>query len=421
MILAPALIGGWFLFVAVASYSSWFGRPIALPQTSNSSPFMDDLVVFHSAGRYVPEIGGAVYDPETVSELQAGATGQEHGSVLVLPFFNPPSALLPLALFGLLPLKTAMLVWLSSDLLVTLACLRRLSRQAGLTSDARLLVVLGVTSSLPFYQTLLHGQITFLLLAGFSLFVIGAQRDRGQAQVFGGLLLLTLKPVFLVVPLLYLAMRREYRLLAAFIATEGLLVLISALLFSPALPFDYISMSWAALGWDEINGISTYGMFGWTGFWRGLVGPNAGMLQMMLATGSSFATITAFAWTFRHNRDPIHALAGVVLVSLLISPHSYAQDLLLLTIPLLLIAGVRPYQPTWALLSLGAWLAAYIHFDVLGSTGIGPGNVALVLLTLFVFQRAAARLPQVPLPEPQTSDAKRHLSRLCPLGAQSHD
>jgi Glycosyltransferase family 87 len=379
-VLAPILLGGWFLFVAVASYTELIDRSPALPQQSNTAPFLDDFVVFHAAGGNVSEVGGAIYDPATMSALEADTTSQDPGRVTILPFFNPPSALLLFSVVGLLPLKTAAAVWLVGGLIVALTAIRRLGRELGWSlDDTTLLLALGVCSSLPFHQTLVHGQMTFLLLAGFCFYGVGILKPQGGPYLMVGLLLLAFKPVLLPLPIIYLLLRREYRLLAAFAVVEAILVLAAAAIFDPRLPYDYMAMSLKAVGWDEVNGISTYGMFGWTGFWRGILGPDSHELQSMLTALSSVATISAFAWTFRRGVRPRLALPAIVLGALLISPHSYAQDLLFLIVPLLaLVTSVSSSR--WAAVAITCWFAAYAHFQILGLSGVGSANLALLLM-----------------------------------------
>jgi hypothetical protein len=78
---------------------------------------------------------------------------------------------------------------------------------------------------------------------------------------------------------------------------------------------------------------------------------------------------------------------------LLISPHSYAQDLLLLVLPLLLLQTEGRGSLARVALPLGAWFAAYFHFDTLAATGLGPASIALAVLTGFVLIEAiGARL-----------------------------
>jgi Glycosyltransferase family 87 len=379
--LAPILLGGWFIFVAAASYTEMVHRPMALPQRSSSAPFLDDFVVFHAAGGRVSEIGGAVYDPATMSTFEAKATSQDSKQVTILPFFNPPSSLLLFSVLGLVPLKTAAAIWLVGGLVLAMAAVFRLGRELGWSqNDATSLLVLGVGASLPFHQTLVHGQMTFLLLAGFCFYGVGIVRQQGGRYSLIGLLLLALKPVLLPLPIIFLALRGEFRLLTGFVAAEAILVLFASALFDPRLPIDYVSMSIKAVGWDEVNGISTYGMFGWTGIWRGILGPGAHELQSAIAAWSSVATVAAFAWAFRRGDRPQLALPLIVLGALLISPHSYAQDLLFVLVPLLALGAAPASSPRWAIVAVACWFSAYAHFQILGLTGLGPANVALVLM-----------------------------------------
>ena len=397
--LAPILIGGWFIYILLTSFPALLDRSIALPVADGSMPFLDDFIVFHSAGKHVAEIGGAVYDPATISALQAEETGQDPDDALVLPFFNPPSALLLFSLFALIPIGSAAIAWMGTSAIAAFVSTRGLVRMDALSPDARILVVLGIASWLPMYQAVVHGQMTFLLLAGFSLYCLGLLAANKEKYVVPGLLLLALKPVFLALPLLYLALRRQFRLLAAFALAEGALIIVAAMLFGWELPFDYVSLSIQAIGWDEVNGISTYGMFGWTGFWRGVLGPDAHGLQMTLTMTSALATIGAFIWVCHRGGSMRLSLAAMVLAALLISPHSYMQDLLLLTIPALLLLSDRMSAVTFAFIGFGLWFAVYFHFDTLASTGLGLANLSLILLMGFVLAQGT-RIASIQLPEP---------------------
>jgi hypothetical protein len=384
------MLGGWFVFVIITSFPGLLQRTIALPAGQTAVPFLDDFVVFHSAGKYAPEAGGEIYEPELISRLEAGATGQEPERVVILPFFNPPPALLAFWPLGLLPMGLAAVLWLSLGVVAAALLLRMLAREAGLAADSTTsLFVIGGCASLPFYQALVHGQMTFLLLGGFCLLCTGVLRPRGAPLVLGGLLVLALKPVLVVFPLVLLATRRQFHVLAAFVVIEGMLVAIAALVFGTSLPLDYVSMALKALSWDEVNGISTYGMFGWTGFWRGIVGPEARELQTILTIASSAVTLAAAMRVFRHSRERPHvALSVAILASLLVSPHSYAQDLLLLSIPFLLLGTFDTSKGNIAVAAVLSWFALYFHFHVLDATGVGPGNVALILLGAWLVREA---------------------------------
>ena len=396
LIVAPVILGGWFLYIAISSYAPLLSRPIALPESGSDALMFDDFVVFHTAGKVINDIGGAVYDPETISPLQAQQTGQAADRVAVLPYFNPPPALLPFALLGLLSLGPAAIVWLTGGALLALAGLRALALRIDASPEAALVLALGAFSSLPVYQAVVHGQMTFVLLAGFCLFGAGILRPGRSGYVVLGLVLLAVKPVFLPLPLLYLVLRGRFQLLLRFAAVEVLLFLIASALFGTHVPLDYASMSVEALSWDEVNGISTYGMFGWTGFWRGILGPDVHLPQMALTALSALVTVAVFAATFARTDNPRLALSAIVVGALLISPHSYAQDLVLLVIPVLML--MQEYRDSRLFYAVGllAWFAAFVHFDTLTLTGVGAANLGIIVLAGFVFARAAAlRMPRV--------------------------
>lgn len=140
----PILLGGWFVFVIATSFPGLLQRPIALRDAQATAPFMDDFVVFHAAGKYAAAAGDDVYEPVAISRLEAETTGQEPGQVVILPFFNPPPALLAFWPLGLVPVGVAAALWLTLGLVVAGVLFRMLAREAGFTADSTaFLFVLG--------------------------------------------------------------------------------------------------------------------------------------------------------------------------------------------------------------------------------------------------------------------------------------
>ena len=136
---------------------------------------------------------------------------------------------------------------------------------------------------------------------------------------------------------------------------------------------DYVSLLVRASAWDDTNGISTYGMFGWNAFSRALfhhdVAARAALtvsLDVLTYAGALVAVRS------RAGRSPERAFGVVVFAALLVSGHLYAHDVLVAALPILLLTTTanRFEAGAWVLFALLGWGVLYFHFDLLSSLQI---------------------------------------------------
>jgi Glycosyltransferase family 87 len=386
--LLSALIA-WFAIVAVTALPGLRPRQVQTWGIFSQESYLDDFAVFYSAGRlFTQGQGKQVYRLEALTAEEAKAFGQSPSDFVPLPFFNPPLALLLFGAFSALSLAHAVLLWTAGTLLLAglgfILLWRAYPRT--LTRSQSVAVALGLISSLPFYQTALHGQIAFLLLFGVCLLYAAIRRPSPKLSV-PGLLILSLKPQLLLLPVILLVLQRRYReLLIA--AAAGVVLLAAALAATgPNVPADYVRLLWASAHWENQNGVSPYGMFGWIGLVSDLFGGTLGTWGHLLVTGLDLCTYALVLWLIlrgqRRRADPAVSLSLAILGGLLTSPHFYAQDLALL-VPVLWIVYARRLASDGATgaLALGGWFIPYVHFKLLQLT---PLNVTtFYMLGLFV-------------------------------------
>ena len=264
--LVGVLLAGWFLFVVATTSEDLLPSRVQIPEATSRNLYLDDFVVFFAAGDGVSD-GVDVYDPLSIRQKEAELTGQNPDTVRVLPFFNPPSSLLLFGLLAVLPLGVAAALFMVSTaagaVIANLALARTLNLR--LTPAQATLAVLAVLSSFPLFQVLIHGQITFLLLIGFCAFFLAFSAPRYRTVlVVVGISLIAIKPSLLIAPLLYLVLTKEWPLIAKAAAVQAILLLLSVVIFQQtSLPLRWLELVTDALAWDEQNGISTRGMFGW--------------------------------------------------------------------------------------------------------------------------------------------------------------
>ena len=137
-------------------------------------------------------------------------------------------------------------------------------------------------------------------------------------------------------------------------------------------------LSVQAVGWDEKNGISIWGMFGWNAFSTALVS-GAHLPRVLLTATLDLVTFGACGWTILRRRPgPEATFALIVFGALLISPHLYEHDVLLAALPVFLLSTLdgEP-QCRWLLYAATGWVVLYFHFDILSATHVNPTAVCL--------------------------------------------
>ncbi len=292
--------------------------------------------------------GKDVYDPQVWTEghLRYGSTWLEN-QYYVYPL---PLAVLQAPL-GLLPVKTAAILWLSLSMVSIFLAVMFLGGYREYTKRPIHLIILlaGIFLSRPVIVTVLNGQLgaIFLIIFILAIYLIYHLHDYP-----GGILLaiLLLKPTlgFPIVGLviIYLLINRRWKAIAGFfLAVLGL----------------------ACIGWltrpDWIQAFIKLGLskgqtvFLWTPTWWGLAAslcrwdsPCANMLGL---SGSILLSVAAVLFTVRNAKHwSIWMIACMsVVMGLFLTPYLWAYDQVLLILPLLWITiqYYRRYRPTFAL------------------------------------------------------------------------
>ena len=186
-VVVPAMIG-WFAFVVIAGTAALQPSKITVPSPEVYNPYLDDFTVFYAAGSLARDGAGEdVYDVAAIHEKEAEVAGQDPRDTVELPFFGPPFTLGVFAGLALLPLEESAVVWTAVGLgCVTLCAIALARRRRGLSATTLLIWALGILAAPPFFQTLIHGQTTFLLVSGFVLLIPSVARSgRAWPTTFG--------------------------------------------------------------------------------------------------------------------------------------------------------------------------------------------------------------------------------------------
>ena len=345
--------------VSVAAlWTSWLVTELAGPLTASGH---HDFLALYAAATLV-HTGSAshLYDASSITAIERAIYPHPTGYAGYMPFLNPPAAAALLSPLALLTETSARFLWLGVALLVAGLGIASVIRQrtSWIVVGSVILVLL---FTFPAYQTLVEGQWSYVMVLG-SLLALRLS-DAGRQEWAGiALVVLWLKPPLFALVLLWLLCNRRWRMAGAAVAAVAVVTL-------AALPwtgvdanlhyFSYLLNVSAtnAAGGGAAGATAWEGSFanmeGLLGLAAAIVGQNhpvaVDILTLVLAAGVAGVLV----WSMRgHWGRPLPLRLGVaaLLVGLLLDPHLYAQDCLLLVVPAALVA--------WRLqLGAGWWFA----------------------------------------------------------------
>ena len=290
---------------------------------------------------------------EAQTQLLMPQSAEHRHAYVVPPFY----ALLFVPL-SQLPYVPAYGVWAALNVGLLFAALRVLRPHfAVLQGDDSGIAHLAVFSFFPFLECLFDGQNSVVTLFLFAAAYAALRRHRDAiAGVTLGLALY--KPQLVGVMALFLLASRRWRAIVGLAGMGLLLAAISYAVVGPRGVADYVELAATMPGWIYLPGWRTWNMHSWNSLFV-LLFPGPGLSQALtLAAVLVTLTFLALAW-----RSSAHDALGfdlgfalAVLGTLLISPHVFAYDLLLLVMPGLALASLLVAQPAIALTAVVARL-----------------------------------------------------------------
>lgn len=309
-----------------------------------------DFLAFYSAAHYVL-LGrvGDIYNSTALASFQHTLVPHSVGSAGYMPFLNPPFAAVIQAPLALLPEPAARLVWFGVNALLAV------SIAVGITSSIpgkqRVIASVMILGTFPFYQTLIQGQWSLILLLGCLAALHFARR---KLYVGSGVCLsvLWLKPHLAIIVLAGLLLFRCWRITLGMVATVGLVALLTLPITGVHAYVAYVAFLLNVFR-DHFNGAGALQPAVWQGnlsLAQGLNGLFAGLFSQssvavvnvlsFLSIGATLVIFGAAASKVRpavgHFINELMLVAFIALV-LLIDPHLFVQDiaLLFLVIPIL--------------------------------------------------------------------------------------
>ena len=306
------------------------------------------------------------------------------GDLLFLSVY-PPQLAIALAPLGSLSYFGALMTWtLVSGALYGgggYLIARELARSGHASVPGWLLAIAFV----PFQQLVLHGQVAALVLVCFTGAWVALRR---QYWFVFGLLLgsVCFKPPFLVAALCALVLTRDVRAAAGTIVAVAVQVLAVSLILGTDIWRQYFDKVLVLVNSPEMFEPKLWQMHNLKGFWQLLLG--SGTVASALWVGTAVVALAALAYVWRRTDSPDLRMSALVIVTVLVSPHLYIYDLVVIAVALAALArwvftnAENPVAPAIRVLMHLLWWAPLVGpFAVLTRVQVTPIVLGAILWT----------------------------------------
>jgi len=300
-----------------------------------------DFIQFYISARLIAEHRTSqLFDQQAAfDEMRAilDEAGHHPPTRVRLPTVYGPQVGLLFVPFTRLSFAAAARLWVAFSVLLYFGCLYLAWRLCPNLSGHAGLVIWAAIAFPPFFHFFVRGQLSALLLACFTaaLFAFRAKHDWLAGFALG---LLIFKPQFLIaIPLVFL-LAQAWRALAALVISAAAQLTLTWAIFGSAVMRAYFNtllhMSrWMALAEPADSHIQMHSL---RSFWTLLIPwPNAALTLYVL---SSIAVIAIAAAACRHSSNLAPRFSALVLAAVLVNPHLFVYDLLVLAPVFLLLA-----------------------------------------------------------------------------------
>jgi Glycosyltransferase family 87 len=345
----------------------------------------NDFACFYRAGRMVVAGEGfRVYELPAEREyddaLGTKTVGAD-GKSVSLPFVFAPFTLLLFAPLAELPYRQADFAWYTLNAAILLALPFLLRKRLDLGPAAVVFALIAPFFFLPAILALIQGQPAILTLLLFAL----AYVDLGSGQELRAgcwLALASFKPQFVLPMLLALIVWRKKTMLLAFALTCAGLIVVSVPLVGWQATFGYprALMRYASMA-GQPGGEHPASMPNLRGFLYSALDARVTPALLQLATLSiSLMLMTGMAFLLKRQKQVSpEGFSLVLIVTLLISYHSYLHDDSLLLLPCLILARemLRSHKPGFQILASSTIAVVFI-------VPLAPTSLTMTASQMFV-------------------------------------
>ena len=372
------------------------------PGEANSA---EDYITFYAAGRLVADGRGTdLYDVDAIRAVEHEAMGRPVGGSGVLAYFNPPFVAAAFAPLALLPVEIFSTVLLGLVLMTLLGGGLALKRFLRLTSTreniAFWLFFLSLHASV---WLVVEQQLSMLLLAGWLGFAWAQHQGNPRASGLS-LALILVKPQMALLPVALLVWNRQWQALKAFGAAAAILVAVSILISGPSILVEYPRYLLNTTAWES-QGVSTANMLGLNGLVARLIGDRSPSPLFVLPF--ILPTLASVAYTWKGGWQPASPrfflqVAITLLAALLINPHLYLQDMVLLGLVLTFCvaysASSGNRMDIWLPVAIGVWFLLLYGPRIQVNHGIplvAPAMICLLVICLRTLSKSHVEANEV--------------------------
>jgi hypothetical protein len=277
--------------------------------------------------------------------------------------YGPQFALLfvPLAR---LPFLIAAQVWVALSLIYFFTCIHLVLKSCPSLLPHSRTVMLCAVAFPPMFHFFVRGQNSVLALVCFTAAYLAwrAQRDWLAGIALGFLIF---KPQFLVAIPLVLLLSRAWKPFVALLVSAAAQLAFTRIYFGPAVMHAYFATLWhisRAIDATELS-LAPIQMHSLRPFWSLLI-PWPGV-ALVLYTLSSIAVIALTAAAWRSSAPLALRFSALTLAAVLVNPHLFVYDLLVLAPALLLVVDwtvTNPQHPSSPALRVLAYLSFLLPF-----------------------------------------------------------
>lgn len=359
---------------------------------SGNLKFQDFLPIYISARMITQHRAAGLYDPVIVArEVQAIAARPG----LRLPFLYGPQVGLCFVPLAKLPFLAGAEIWAALSVLLYFISIYTCWKVCPTLRTHLGIVILCSIAYPPLYHFFVRGQLSVLLLVCCTAAFLAFRTDRPMlAGAFLGLLIF--KPQFLVAIPLILLFARAWKVLAGLALTAAAQMTFAWFYFGSEVMHRYLRMLSSAPQWIHTAELSLapLQMHSFRSFWTLLLPwPDAAWISYIL---SSIMAVAVAASIWKSQASIELRFSALILAAVLVNPHLFIYDLLVLAPVLLLLADWSAQNPDCPyasslrillylafLLPLFGPLARWTHLQV---------SVVVFAILLWTLRRAAVRL-----------------------------
>jgi hypothetical protein len=299
-----------------------------------------DFLPFYVSGRLIAEgRAGELYDQQVV-EREIREIVQQRGpfvsAALRLPYLYGPQVALLFVPFSRFSFSAAAWIWTTACLFGFFGCIFLAWRVSpSLRLHARAVAICAMAFP-PLFHFFVRGQISVLVLACFTAAFLVLRRD---GEWLGGIALglLAFKPQFLAAIPLVLLLARAWKLFAAASVSAAAQVVLARLCFGSAVMRTYFETLWHTSRWigSAELGVAQIQMHSLRSFWLLLIPwPELALVLYLL---SSIVMVGMAAAIWKSESPLALRFCALTLAAVLVNPHLFVYDLLVLAPMLLLL------------------------------------------------------------------------------------